>query len=91
MTSENHMGFIYGGSVPNFDCLICDKVLVSSDGKKINPGRTMHKDTDVEGIFGKGIERKTAIVCPEHQAQIEDEGYYLASWWGKDGMIHGTK
>ncbi len=52
----------------------------------------MHKDKEEKMPFGGTtiIKRKTAIVCSEHQAQLEDEGYYLGYWWGKDGMIHRT-
>ena len=87
------MGFIYGGPIPDFLCHVCDKLLVSSDGTEINPGRTMHKDKEEEMYFGGPtiINRKTAIVCPECQPKLEDEGFYLAMWWSKDGMIHGTK
>ena len=94
MSYENHMGFIYGGPIPDFHCHACGKLLVSSDGTEINPGRTMYKDKEEEMYFGsdlKIIRRKTSIVCPECQPQLEDEGYYLANWWSKDGMIHGTK
>lgn len=93
MSYENHMGFIYSGPVPDLRCRVCGKVLASSDGREINPGRTMHKDREEKMYFGGAtiIKRTTVIVCPEHQAQLEDEGYYLAYWWGKDGMIHGTK
>ncbi len=92
MSYENHMGFIYSGPIPDFRCHLCGKVLVSSDGKEVNPGRTMHKDREEEMYFGGStiIKRTTAVVCPEHQAQLEDEGFYLAYWWSKDGMIHRT-
>ena len=88
---------IYSDSTPDFHCMVCDKVLVSFDFlnrlKECNPGRTMYKDKNEIGAWAGTpfIKRKTAVVCPEHQAQLEDEGYYLAMWWGKDGMIHGTK
>lgn len=90
------MAFIYTGPVPDLCCSICGKVLASSDGKECSPGKIMYKDKEKEWLrFEKDsppiIERRTVIVCPEHQAQLEDEGYYFASWWGKDGMIHGTK
>ncbi len=96
MDYRNHMGFIYSGPIPDLRCHVCDKVLAFFTRKECSPGRIMHKDKEMEQlipIFGKHpvIERKTAIVCPKHQAKLEDEGYYLASWWGKDGMVHGTK
>ena len=96
MSYENHMGFIYSGFIPDIRCAVCGKVIVSCDGKEINPGRKMHKDEEMENripIFGKHpiIKRKTVIVCPEHQVQLEKKGYYFAAWWSKDGIIHGTK
>lgn len=97
MDYENHMGFIYSGLTPDFYCMMCGKVLVSFDFlnrlKECNPGRTLYKDKEEKSVWSGSpiISRKTRVVCPEHQAQVEDEGYYLAMWWGKDGMIHGTK
>ncbi len=95
MTHKNHMGFIYGGPIPDFLCQVCGKLLVSSDGTEINPGRTMYKDWEEESYGLSGPfnlkKRKTAVVCPECQRTMEDEGFYLAMWWSKDGMIHGTK
>ena len=93
MGHENHMGFIYSDPIPDFRCNVCGKVLVSSDGKEINPGRVMHKDKEEIGAWAgiPFIKRKKTIVCLEHQAQFEDKGYYVAYWWGKDGMIHGIK
>ena len=54
----------------------------------------MHKDKEEEMYFGsdsKIIRRTTSIVCPGCQPQLEKEGYYLAYWWSKDGMVYGTK
>ena len=94
MNYRNNMGFIYIGNI-DIRCRACRKVIVSSDGTEVNPGRTMQKDEKEEsyGLSGpfKFIKRKTAIVCPECQPKLEDEGYYFASWWGTDGMVHGTK
>ena len=96
MSYENHMGFIYSGPIPDLCCAVCGKVLASFATKECSPGRTMHKDKEKDlPRFSKDspplIERKTCIVCPEHQAQLEDKGYYLAYWWSTDGIINGTK
>ena len=95
MNKENNMGFIYYGPTPDLRCGVCGWILASSDVKKIHPGRILHKDWEEEsyGLSGpfKFTRRKTVIVCPEHQAMYEERGFYLASWWGKDGIVHGTK
>lgn len=78
--------------VPTLSCSVCGKALTAYNIKETSPGRIMHKDENVEDEFaGSYVSRATVIVCPAHQAEFEDEGYYAGYWWDEDGIIHGSE